>query len=380
MGVNKVVLKSGKVLVDLTSDTVTADKLASGYTAHAATGKVITGIMASGAAPSISIASATGLVTATAGAFSSTLQLTSQAAQTITPGTANKTIASNRWLTGVQTIAGSANLKAANILSGVTLFGVTGTLSGMMEGSLIARTISGVYSSSTPTYVGKAAFAFCTSLTSASFANATTISDYAFWGCTSLASYSFPKVTTISSFAFSGCTKLSTASMSQVTLVGGSAFQGCTSLTTASFAEATTISNNAFSGCTKLTTVSLPKATIISNYAFYGCSSLITVNLPAATYISQHAFRNCYSLSTVSLPMVSVISTSAFYSCSRLASLYLLSTSYVTLANASVFMYTPMSVSTTLGQFGSIFVPSSMYDTYKTMTNWVKYSSRFASV
>lgn len=52
----------------------------------------------------------------------------SQAAQTITPGTADKTIAAGRYLTGVQTIKGDANLVAENIKSGVSIFGVSGSL------------------------------------------------------------------------------------------------------------------------------------------------------------------------------------------------------------------------------------------------------------
>lgn len=53
-----------------------------------------------------------------------------QAAQTITPTTTDQTIASGTYLTGAQTILGDANLIAANIASGVTIFGVTGTHSG----------------------------------------------------------------------------------------------------------------------------------------------------------------------------------------------------------------------------------------------------------
>ena len=49
-----------------------------------------------------------------------------QAAQTITPGTANKTIAANRFLIGVQTISGDKNLIGANIIRGKTIFGVAG--------------------------------------------------------------------------------------------------------------------------------------------------------------------------------------------------------------------------------------------------------------
>ena len=52
-----------------------------------------------------------------------------QAAQTITPGTTNKTITANRFLTGIQTILGDANLIAANIIAGKSIFGVAGSAS-----------------------------------------------------------------------------------------------------------------------------------------------------------------------------------------------------------------------------------------------------------
>ena len=54
---------------------------------------------------------------------SNTSQLTTQAAQTITPTTTNQTIASGKYLTGVQTIEGivCTNLTAENIADGVTV-------------------------------------------------------------------------------------------------------------------------------------------------------------------------------------------------------------------------------------------------------------------
>ena len=55
--------------------------------------------------------------------------VTTKAAATITPGTSNQTIASGTYLTGAQTIAGDADLVAGNIKSGVTIFGVSGSLS-----------------------------------------------------------------------------------------------------------------------------------------------------------------------------------------------------------------------------------------------------------
>ena len=59
---------------------------------------------------------------------SETEQMTVKAATTWTPTTSNQTIASGTYLTGAQTISGDANLTAGNIKSGVTIFGVAGSL------------------------------------------------------------------------------------------------------------------------------------------------------------------------------------------------------------------------------------------------------------
>lgn len=69
----------------------------------------------------------------TAGNSSVTLtaNVTTKAAATITPGTTNQTIASGTYLTGTQTIVGDADLIASNIKSGVQIFNVTGTYSGL---------------------------------------------------------------------------------------------------------------------------------------------------------------------------------------------------------------------------------------------------------
>ena len=68
-------------------------------------------------------------VTSYANGVKYTGSIDSKAAATITPTTSDQTIAAGQYLAGAQTIKGDANLTAANIAQGVTIFGVTGLLS-----------------------------------------------------------------------------------------------------------------------------------------------------------------------------------------------------------------------------------------------------------
>ena len=122
-------LQSKTVTPSTSQQTITPDNSYDGLSS------VTVEAMPSGAlnAPTVN---SSGLITAqigTSGYLASgtktTKQLTTQAAQTITPGTADQTIASGKYLTGVQTIKGDANLVAGNIKKGVSIFGVAGSYS-----------------------------------------------------------------------------------------------------------------------------------------------------------------------------------------------------------------------------------------------------------
>lgn len=67
--------------------------------------------------------------------------------------------------------------------------------------------------------------------------------------------------------------------------------------------------------------------------------------------------------------------------CSKLMTVDLRGISSVPYLNtSSVFMYTPMLYSSYTGAFGSIYVPTSLLTSFKTATNWSKYSARFVGV
>lgn len=170
-------------------------------------------------------------------------------------------------------------------------------------------------------------------------------------------------------------------SNSNITTIGAYAFYTCRSLQSITCDNVTTINNNAFYYCSSLFSVNFPKLTSISNSAFYYCSHLTNTNFPQVKSIGTYVFRSCNSLATISLPNATIISAYAFDHCIRLVSLYLMGSSVCSLGASTAFTSTPIGgYSTTAGKFGSIYVPSSLYNTYLTATNWTYFSSRLVSM
>lgn len=139
LALTKAMAKASSGGTDTSDATATASDIRDGKTAYA-NGEKVTGTIptVTQATPSISVSTA-GKITASAtqsagyvsaGTKSATKQLTTLRAQTITPGTSDKTITSGRYLIGPQTIKGDANLVAENIKLGVSIFGVSGTYAG----------------------------------------------------------------------------------------------------------------------------------------------------------------------------------------------------------------------------------------------------------
>lgn len=107
---------------------VTAPATISGSSATVSTGtNTLTLSKTVSVTPNVTTAGYISSGTAGNSAVSLTASVTTKAAATITPGTSDQTISANQYLTGAQTVKGDANLVAANIVAGKTIFNVAGT-------------------------------------------------------------------------------------------------------------------------------------------------------------------------------------------------------------------------------------------------------------
>lgn len=153
------------------------------------------------------------------------------------------------------------------------------------------------------------------------------------------------------------------------------------SLTTVSFPKITELGSTAFYNCYKLQNVSLPICEYIWSNAFYNCSAISEVNFTECSVVRDTAFANCISLQTVNLPKCESLWRSVFYNCKSLKSVYIgTEISSVCPMQSSVFYNTPIVNSTYLGYYGSIYVPMSLVNQYKTATNWVSYADRIVGI
>ena len=334
---------------------------------------------------------------------------------TYTPKSTAFTIAKKgAYLAGDLTMEGDSDLIADNIRSGVSIFGVIGTLTEGISGSgdlvdysenedaIIGRTISS-YTNDRITDIGYAAFASCSNLTSVNlpictdvrdtaFAtcsnlskvnipNCTSIYMSAFMYCTKLASVNFPACVIVSSYAFSRCYELVNAELPSCTKVGGYAFHYCSALTTVTLPACTSVGSSAFAYCSQLSGIDLPKCNTVGYCAFLNCTNLSTANLPLCSSIPNSTFANCKKLTTITLNKVSKIGLSAFSGCYNLSQIYIGASSVCGLQNSSVFASTPyIGYSVSFSGTPYIYVPASLVSSYKAASYWSYFKSYITAI
>lgn len=250
----------------------------------------------------------------------------------------------------------------------------------MRYGYTISYGSSSWFSVSFPnaSYVGSSAFNYA-GIRGLSLANCKVIHQNAFVHAIHLSEIYLPKCTTIYSYAFVECSALTELSLPKCQVIHTFAFTACTRLETANLPACLGIGSSAFISCTSLKTVSLPVCQLIQSRAFMQ-TALTEAVLPECSFVDKSVFMSCTRLSMVSLPKCTSIEHGAFLSCWGLTSLYLLGSSVPALSDWA-FGSTPIGgYSSYVGQYGSVYVPSSLVSAYQTATNWSSIASRIVGI
>ena len=133
--------------------------------------------------------------------------------------------------------------------------------------------------------------------------------------------------------------------------------------------------NNGLVYCNMLQEVYVGKnVTSIGNYAFKYCYSLANITIPTGvTSISDYAFSDCYSLASITIPTgVTSIGNYAFQNCYGMRYYdFSACTSIPALSNTNAFRKNPSDF--------QMLIPSALYNSWKSATNWATYASYMVS-
>lgn len=138
-------------------------------------------------------------------------------------------------------------------------------------------------------------------------------------------------------------------------------------ITGVSLPECRYINDQTFQSCS-LTQVSLPKCEYINEFAFNDCGSFYQINLPECRYIGDDAFQNC-ELDQVSLPKCEYLGKGAFRNCWMES----ITIGYSSVCNMNVDTFNGTDIERGTG---SIYVPASLVEAYKSAPNWSQFSSQ----
>ena len=200
--------------------------------------------------------------------------------------------------------------------------------------------------------------------------SASFVASSAFYEDKNIQTVNLPNCISVGTSAFTLCANLYSVSLPICETLGSGAFSMAYSLQYIYLPVCSSFGAGAFR-YTELQSIDLHKCVLLRVSTFNGCSNLIDVSLPICETIEDDAFKNCTSLYQLSLPMCSNIKFSAFYGCSSLSIITIGYSSVCSLRSSNVFLSTQITSST-----GSIYVPSSLVNAYKSAKNWSYFSTQ----
>ena len=262
--------------------------------------------------------------------------------------------------------------------------------------------------------IGYRCFYGCSSLREVNIPNCSFLDSYAFWNCIKLTSINLPNMKIIGSYAFGGtklttvylplcvsigedgfrqvslthidlpkceylesgafifCSYLSEANLPVCSHVGQGAFYRA-GLVNAYLPNASYIGVSAFRYCESLESINIQKAEYIDAYALYGCLKLKEIDIPLCYYISDSAFENCELLETANVPKCSTFGNGAFSNCRALKTVNIGNvTSVPKIYGSNLFSDCINLV--------SIYVPSSLLNSFINASGWSIWSTKFVGV
>lgn len=438
MAVNKVVI-NGEAIIDLSADTVTANKLAAGYTAHDKSGAVITGTMDAGGGESVQ-SKDVNFIDYDGTVLHSYTVAEAAALTALPPLPSHDGLICQGWnwsLADIKALGREVTVGAMYITDdGKTRIyihleeGRTSPMLGCCPNGTVTvdwgdgaepDTLTGTSVSTvkwTPTHEYSAAGDYVIKLSvsgSVSLAGSSSSDLYSYLLRYSSGSDTRNRVyrnaiqkveigngvTSIGSNAFSNCFSLSSITIpDSVTSIGNSAFSSCFSLSSITIPDGvTTTGVHTFQSCYSLSSISIPNiVTSIGDSAFAYCYSLSSITISdGVTSIDNSAFYSCYSLPSISIPNgVTQIGDSAFRSCYSLTLITIPDS--VTSISGSAFKYcsgvryydftrhTAVPTLSGTNAFDGIVadceirVPAALADEWKAATNWATYANKIVGV
>ena len=152
-----------------------------------------------------------------------------------------------------------------------------------------------------------------------------------------------------------------------VTAIDNGAFKDCSSITGITLPNTIVrLGDQCFAGCSSITTTTIPNGiTTWGEYCFSGCTSLKEINFEdGLESLGDRTFYGCSSLKSVTIPdCIKTIGEDCFANCDNLKSMLLTSA-------------TPPTCNNSLGlaKDATIYVESSLVETYNTAEVWQNYT------
>lgn len=171
-----------------------------------------------------------------------------------------------------------------------------------------------------------------------------------------IASYAYPKIIEVN---FTNCS-----------LVFEYGFYYQTELLSVNLPTCTFVGESAFLKCSRLQTVNIPECVSIRYSAFVDCTALQSISLASCKTIDNGVFVACGNLSSINLPVCGTIGNSAFSGCRTLSTIYLGNSTVCTIGSRTFYGGCPIS-----SRNGSIYVPSSLVEAYKSAQHWSSLST-----